>query len=134
MAVNELDGTALDSLREGIIAIARDAAKAILEVYEGEFAVQHKDDDSPLTAADLAAHRCIVAGLEALSPRIPILSEESAQEVPAAMRRQWPRMWLVDPLDGTREFVKRNGEFTVNIALVDDGVPILAVVQAPVTG
>ena len=134
MAVDELDGTALDSLREGIIAIARDAAKAILEVYEGEFAVQHKDDDSPLTAADLAAHRCIVAGLEALSPRIPILSEESAQEVPAAMRRQWPRMWLVDPLDGTREFVKRNGEFTVNIALVDDGVPILAVVQAPVTG
>ena len=87
MAVEELDGTALDSLREGIIAIARDAAKAILEVYEGEFAVQHQDDVSPLTAADLAAHRCIVAGLEALSPRIPILSEESAQEVPATMRR-----------------------------------------------
>jgi len=130
----ELDERALDALREGIIAIARDAAAAILEVYEGEFAVQHKDDDSPLTAADLAAHRCIVAGLERLAPGIPVLSEESAHEVPAATRRQWPRMWLVDPLDGTREFVKRNGEFTVNIALVDDGVPILAVVQAPVTG
>src|SRR3546814_2878700 len=105
-----------------------------MQVYEGEFAVQHKDDDSPLTAADLAAHRCIVAGLARLSPSIPVLSEESAQEVPASLRRQWPRMWLVDPLDGTREFVKRNGEFTVNIALVDDGVAVLGVVQAPVTG
>src|SRR3546814_5153829 len=124
----------LDILREGIIDLARDAARAIMQVYEGEFAVQHKDDDSPLTAADLAAHRCIVAGLARLSPSIPVLSEESAQEVPASLRRQWPRMWLVDPLDGTREFVKRNGEFTVNIALVDDGVAVLGVVQAPVTG
>ena len=129
-----MQASELDTLREGIIAIARDAARAIMQVYEGEFAVQHKDDDSPLTAADLASHRCIVAGLERLAPGIPILSEESAQEVPAQVRRQWSRMWLVDPLDGTREFVKRNGEFTVNIALVDDGVPVLAVVQAPVTG
>jgi 3'(2'), 5'-bisphosphate nucleotidase len=121
-------------LREGIIALARDAAAAILRVYEGEFAVRHKEDDSPLTAADLAAHRCIVEGLERLSPGIPVLSEESAQDVPAILRRQWPRMWLVDPLDGTREFVKRNGEFTVNIALIEDGEPVLGVVQAPVTG
>ena len=129
-----MQASELDTLREGIIALARDAARAIMQVYEGEFAVQHKDDDSPLTAADLAAHRCIVAGLAALSPSIPVLSEESAQDVPAARRRQWPRMWLVDPLDGTREFVKRNGEFTVNIALVDEGEPVLGVVQAPVTG
>ena len=123
-----------DALREGIIAIAREAAGAILAVYDGAFAVEHKADASPLTAADLAAHRCIVEGLERLSPEIPILSEESAEDVPAMVRRQWRRLWLVDPLDGTREFVKRNGEFTVNIALIDDGVPVLAVVQAPVTG
>jgi 3'(2'), 5'-bisphosphate nucleotidase len=124
----------LDALREGIVALAREAASEILRVYEGEFDVQRKDDDSPLTAADLAAHRCIVDGLERLSPDIPVLSEESAQDVPALLRRQWPRMWLVDPLDGTREFVKRNGEFTVNIALIDDGEAVLGVVQAPVTG
>ena len=92
-----------DMLREGIIALSRQASDAIMRVYGGEFAVQHKDDDSPLTAADLASHRCIVEGLERLSPGIPILSEESAEEVPAMLRRQWSRMWLVDPLDGTRE-------------------------------
>ena len=121
-------------LREGAIALAHAAAAAILEVYRGEFAVAHKDDRSPLTAADLAAHACIVAGLERLAPEIPVLSEESAQDVPTLQRRQWSRMWLVDPLDGTREFIKRNGEFTVNIALIEDGVPVLGVVQAPVTG
>jgi 3'(2'), 5'-bisphosphate nucleotidase len=114
----------MDELREGIIALAREAAGAILRVYEGEFDVQRKDDDSPLTAADLASHRCIVDGLERLAPDIPVLSEESAQDVPAGLRRQWPCMWLVDPLDGTREFVKRNGEFTVNIALIDRDVPV----------
>jgi 3'(2'), 5'-bisphosphate nucleotidase len=124
----------MDGLREAIIAIARAAAARILTVYDSEFAVEHKDDKSPLTAADLAAHHCIVAGLEQLTPDIPILSEESAEDVPAIMRREWRRLWLVDPLDGTREFVKRNGEFTVNIALIDDGVPVLSVVQAPVTG
>ena len=134
MAANEIAGIDMDVLREGIIAIARDAAQEILAVYEGEFAVQHKDDNSPLTAADLAAHRCILRGLERLSPRIPVLSEESANDVPTLVRRQWPVMWLVDPLDGTREFVKRNGEFTVNIALVVDGEVRLGVVQAPVTG
>jgi len=124
----------LDRLREGIIAIARQAAERILEVYEGEFAVERKQDDSPLTAADLAAHRCIVEGLERLAPGIPVLSEESAHEVPTLLRRQWPVLWMVDPLDGTREFVKRNGEFTVNIALIDNGEPVLGIVQAPVTG
>ena len=124
----------IEALREGIIALARDAATRILAIYDSDFAVEHKDDKSPLTAADLAAHHCIVDGLERLTPDIPVLSEESAEDVPAIVRREWRRMWLVDPLDGTREFVKRNGEFTVNIALIDDGVPILAVVQAPVTG
>ena len=121
-------------LREGVIAIAREAADAILAVYDSEFAIQHKDDRSPLTAADLAAHRCIVAGLSALTPDIPVLSEESAHEVPTALRRSWSRLWVVDPLDGTREFIKRNGEFTVNIALVDAGEAVFGVVQAPVTG
>lgn len=121
-------------LREGVIALAQDAAAAILGIYDSEFAVQHKDDDSPLTAADLAAHRCIVDGLARLTPDIPVLSEESAHEVSTAQRRQWSRLWMVDPLDGTREFVKRNGEFTVNIALIEDGVAVFGVVQAPVTG
>ena len=139
MALHDASGSAmakldLDRLREGIIAIARDAAARILTVYDSEFAVEHKDDKSPLTAADLAAHHCIVAGLEKLTPDIPILSEESAEDVPAIVRREWRRLWLVDPLDGTREFVKRNGEFTVNIALIEDGVSVLSVVQAPVTG
>jgi 3'(2'), 5'-bisphosphate nucleotidase len=124
----------IETLREGIIALARDAAARIMTIYDSEFAVQHKEDKSPLTAADLAAHHCIVEGLERLAPDIPVLSEESAEDVPALVRRQWQRLWLVDPLDGTREFVKRNGEFTVNIALIDEGVPVLAVVQAPVTG
>ena len=122
------------AVRESVIALAHDAASAILGIYDSEFAVEHKDDNSPLTAADLAAHRCIVDGLARITPDIPVLSEESAHEVPTAMRRQWRRLWLVDPLDGTREFVKRNGEFTVNIALIDDGVAVFGVVQAPVTG
>jgi len=120
-------------LREGVIAIARAAATEILKVYESEFAVRHKDDRSPVTAADLAAHHCIVDGLARLTPDIPVLSEESAG-ITTAQRRAWPRLWLVDPLDGTREFVKRNGEFTVNIALIEDGVATFGVVQAPVTG
>lgn len=124
----------LQSLREPLIALARDAAVRIMAVYANAFDVAHKDDRSPLTAADLAAHHCILAGLERLTPDMPVLSEESAEDVPTLMRRQWSRLWLVDPLDGTREFIKRNGEFTVNIALIDDGVPVLSVVQAPVTG
>ncbi|MFP5304886.1 MAG: 3'(2'),5'-bisphosphate nucleotidase CysQ [Gammaproteobacteria bacterium] len=117
-------------MREGAIAVAREAATRILQVYDRDFDVAHKDDDSPLTAADLAAHRCIVDGLRALSPPIPVLSEESVQAA-FDQRRGWTRFWLVDPLDGTREFVKRNGEFTVNIALIEHHVPVLGVVYAP---
>jgi 3'(2'), 5'-bisphosphate nucleotidase len=123
-----------DALREGAIALAHEAADAILAVYEHAFEVEHKSDRSPLTAADLAAHRILVEGLEALTPDIPVLSEEAAEDTTWHMRREWRRLWLVDPLDGTREFIKRNGEFTVNLALIEDGEVIFGVVQAPVTG
>ena len=120
-------------LRDGVIAIARAAAADILAVYESAFDVEHKDDRSPLTAADLAAHHRIVAGLQALTPGIPVLSEES-KTIDIAERHTWTRFWLVDPLDGTREFIKRNGEFTVNIALIEDGVSTFGVIQQPVSG
>ncbi len=113
--------------------IARLAGDAILEVYATDFAVQSKDDASPLTQADLASHRAIMAGLEALTPDVPIISEESG--LPGfEERRAWTQYWLVDPLDGTKEFVKRNGEFSVNIALIRENRPVLGVVHVPVTG
>ena len=123
----------LAALLDDVLALAERAGRAILEVYQSDFAVTHKDDDSPLTQADLAAHTLIVEALPALSPALPVLSEEAA-DIPFATRRTWERYWLVDPLDGTREFVKRNGEFTVNIALVENHRPILGVVHAPVLG
>jgi 3'(2'), 5'-bisphosphate nucleotidase len=115
-----------------VIAIARAAGDAIMQVYATDFSVLKKDDQSPLTEADLAAHRIIVSALAKLTPQIPILSEES-EAIDYATRRQWQQYWLIDPLDGTREFVKRNGEFTVNIALIDQHKPVLGVVYAPVT-
>jgi 3'(2'), 5'-bisphosphate nucleotidase len=120
-------------LRETCIGIARDAGAAIMLVYAQDFDVAAKADASPLTEADLAAHRIICAGLAALTPDIPVLSEESAT-IDWAVRSGWSRYWLVDPLDGTREFVKKNGEFTVNIALIEDGTPVLGVVVAPALG
>jgi 3'(2'), 5'-bisphosphate nucleotidase len=123
-----------DALREAVIATARAAAVEILRVYDTGFDVERKADNSPLTAADLAAHRCIVDRLETLTPDVPVLSEESADTIPTTVRRTWSRLWVVDPLDGTREFVKRNGEFTVNIALVEEGEVVFGVIQAPVTG
>jgi 3'(2'), 5'-bisphosphate nucleotidase len=116
---------------EDLLQLARQAGDAILAIYNTEFEVEKKADDSPLTAADKAAHQIIVSTLERLTPDIPVLSEESA-EVPYSVRQQWQRYWLIDPLDGTREFVKRNGEFTVNIALIDGQTPTLGVVHAPV--
>ena len=113
--------------------IAVDAGRAILEVYGQDFEVRHKDDRSPLTQADLASHRVIRDALAELTPDIPLLSEESA-EIPYAERSDWLRYWLVDPLDGTREFVSRNGEFTVNIALIHAHEPVLGVVHVPVSG
>ncbi len=123
----------LGELAHAVEAIAVHAAAAILEVYREDFSVQQKDDRSPLTAADLAAHRVIVHGLNALTPDWPVLSEESAA-IGWTARSNWQRYWLVDPLDGTREFVRRNGEFTVNIALIEQHRPILGVVQTPVSG
>ena len=116
---------------EPIVAIAREAGDAILEVYASDFDVQSKDDESPLTQADLAAHRRIVAGLAKLTPDLPVISEEGGLP-PFRERGQWPTYWLIDPLDGTKEFVNRNGEFTVNIALVNEGRPVFGVVHVPV--
>lgn len=121
-------------LIDQVLAIARQAGDAILEVYRAtDVGLQHKQDKSPLTAADLAAERVIQAGLATLAPHLPVLSEESAQ-APWSERRTWSRCWVVDPLDGTKEFLSRSGEFTVNIALVEDGRPVLGVVSAPVLG
>jgi len=117
-------------LLDAVLDLARRAGEAVLAVYGSEFAVQAKEDRSPLTEADLRAHGVIVAGLAALTPDLPVLSEESAAE-PYDVRAGWGRYWLVDPLDGTREFVRRNGEFTVNIALIDGHSPRLGVVYAP---
>jgi 3'(2'), 5'-bisphosphate nucleotidase len=120
----------LSPLLDAVLEISLEAGRRILEVYRSDFAVMHKADASPLTPADLAAHRHIVAALAALSPALPVLSEEAA-DIDYAVRRGWSRYWLVDPLDGTREFVRRNGDFTVNIALIDGGFPVLGVVHAP---
>lgn len=121
-----------ESLREQVCDIARQAGAAIMEVYgRSDFGVVSKDDSSPLTEADLAAHRIIADSLELLTPDLPVLSEEAA-DIEWGIRSKWQRYWLVDPLDGTKEFIKRNGEFTVNIALIDEGVPVLGVVFAPV--
>lgn len=128
-------GTPPDCLawRDPVRSIAHAAGEAIMRVYASDFAIEHKADNSPVTEADMAAHHVIVAGLQALTPHIPILTEEGG--LPDwAIRQHWARYWLVDPLDGTREFVKRNGEFSVNIALIEAHQPVLGVVYAPATG
>lgn len=119
---------------ETVCQLARDAGAAIMQVYEGQHPVDvaHKKDDSPVTAADLAAHRVIKDGLAVAFPDIPLLSEEDPPEW--EIRQRWQRYWLVDPLDGTKEFLSRNGEFTVNIALIENGQAVLGVVYVPVTG
>lgn len=117
----------------GYLLAAVDAAvtagKAVMEVYQSDFAVQAKEDKSPLTAADKNAHEIIKADLAAFD--LPLISEEG-RDTAYAVRKSWRTLWMVDPLDGTKEFVKRNGEFTVNIALIDDGRPVMGVVYAPV--
>lgn len=121
-----IDQTLLDSVER----IARDAGDAIMAIYGREFSVKEKEDKSPLTEADAAAHELIVACLRELTPALPILSEEDTAAFSGA--DESGRYWLVDPLDGTKEFIKRNGEFTVNIALIEQGVAVLGVVYAPV--
>ena len=127
--------TAIDykKLCSHVMALARSAGEEILQVYnhiEG-FDVNSKGDNSPVTAADLAAHHVLKPGLEALLPNVPVLSEESALP-DYSIRKKWTRYWIIDPLDGTKEFIKRNGEFTVNIALIENGAAVLGVVFVPV--
>ena len=122
----------LKDLLPPVVALAREAGEAILKVYrEMNPEVVYKRDNSPLTRADMASHHLILAGLTRLTPEWPVLSEESA-EIPFAERGAWEYFWMVDPLDGTKEFLSRNGEFTVNIALMKQNAPILGVVYAPV--
>ncbi|GAB2513698.1 3'(2'),5'-bisphosphate nucleotidase CysQ [Microbulbifer agarilyticus] len=120
-------------LLDKVIAISVEAGEAILEVYNasGELEVDTKSDDSPVTAADLAAHKILEPALAQLLDGVPVLSEEG--EMPAYTERsQWDRYWIIDPLDGTKEFIRRNGEFTVNVALIENGEPVLGVVHVPV--
>lgn len=117
-----------------ILNIAVAAGEKIMEIYKtADFGVDMKADNSPLTLADIASHEHIVASLSKLTPDIPILSEES-KATSYQERSTWSKFWLVDPLDGTKEFIKRNGEFTVNIALVEEGRPVLGVVHTPALG
>lgn len=117
------------TVMEQVLAIAKAAGAEIMQIYARDFEVTDKSDSSPLTEADLAAHNTIIDGLKAISD-LPVLSEESAA-ISWQERSQWQQYWLVDPLDGTKEFIKKNGEFTVNIALIDQGKPLLGVVYAP---
>ena len=120
----------MDSLLKQIEQIAVEAGQEIMKIYAREFTVEEKEDQSPLTEADKAAHDVIMRGLNTLEVSIPVLSEEDAESF--AGTDADGRYWLVDPLDGTKEFIKRNGEFTVNIALIEKGKPVLGVVYAPV--
>ena len=120
----------LAALADALQPIVEAAGEAILRIYDSAFAVQRKDDNSPLTLADLESQRVIIEGLKTITPDIPILSEESAA-APWVERQRWRELWIVDPLDGTREFVKRNGEFTINIALVVEHEPLLGIISAP---
>ena len=122
-----------EKLLAPLLDIARSAGQQIMRIYATEFTVQMKEDKSPVTDADYAAHQVIVADLKRITPDLPVLSEESA-DIPFAERRRWDSYWLVDPLDGTKEFINKNGDFTVNIALIQGGVPVVGVVHMPVTG
>ncbi len=116
-----------------VLDLARSASDCIMAIYNGDIAVHRKDDASPVTAADLAAHHVLVDGLTELTPHLPVLSEES-KHIPFEERSRWRRYWLVDPLDGTREFINRNGQFTVNVALIENHEPVMGVVLVPTTG
>jgi len=128
---------------EQIVSIAKEAGNAIMEIYNRDFTVEYKDDKSPLTEADTKSNEIICNALEALNStfrtqnptfqNIPILSEEG-KEIPYKERKHWEYFWLIDPIDGTKEFIKKNGEFTVNIALIHKDTPVIGVVYAPALG
>jgi 3'(2'), 5'-bisphosphate nucleotidase len=123
----------LPALAAPVQAIAREAGRCILDVYAGSFSITEKADQSPITEADLAAHRCILRGLTPLTPQIPILSEESS-EISFAERSRWEWLWLVDPLDGTREFIRRSDQFSINIALIHQHEAVFGLILSPVDG
>ena len=116
---------------DNIVAIAKNAGEAIMEIYKKDFTIEYKEDNSPLTQADIKSNEIICQALNFFYPNIPILSEENKQ-VPYIERKEWEYFWIIDPIDGTKEFIKKNGEFTVNIALIYNGKPIIGVVYAPV--
>jgi len=115
---------------EDIVFIAKDAGEAIMQIYNRDFNIEYKDDKSPLTEADLKANDIICSNLTRLYPNIPIMSEENKQ-VAYDDRKKWDYYWCIDPIDGTKEFIKKNDEFTVNIALIHKNTPVLGVVYAP---
>ena len=120
------------SLLNIAITAALEAGKVILEIYKSDdFEVEVKGDNSPLTRADTASHNVIMSNLE--TTNIPVLSEEG-RDIPYKERKAWKQLWIVDPIDGTKEFIKRNGEFTVNIALIENNRPLMGVIFVPVTG
>ena len=119
-------------LTEQLIEISKEAGEAILKVYNTNFDYQIKKDLSPLTKADTLSHNIICEKLKLLTPDIPIISEENS-DIPFNIRSSWEQYWLVDPLDGTKEFIKKNGEFTVNIALIENNTPIFGIIHIPVT-
>ena len=125
-----IDPQELAALRESAVAIAKIAGETILDLYTPDIAVTQKDNNTPLTDADLAANRYIVDQLDRIDPNIPVCTEETCEEQ-SEKRKSWGTYWLVDPLDGTREFLNQNGEFSVNIALIHNGKPVLGVVHAP---
>lgn len=116
---------------QALLKLAQQAGDAIMDIYHQDYAVSLKSDDSPVTDADLAAHEILLSGLQRLTPNIPVLSEESVEDVKSVCHT-WSSYWLVDPLDGTKEFIQRNGEFTVNIALIEHHEVVLGIVYAPV--
>ena len=127
---NSLD---LDALLKDVRSIAGSASKSIIDIYRSDFSVDYKQDDSPVTTADINSHKIIISGLESLHPRLPVLSEENS-DIPFDVRCRWDVYWLVDPLDGTREFINRRDDFSINIALIFGNRPVLGVVHLPVTG
>lgn len=113
-----------------LISIAQKAGNAIMEIYARDFEIEIKEDKSPLTEADKKSNVVILEGLKNLYPEIPFISEETKQ-TSFEYRKHWKRFWLIDPIDGTKEFIKKNGEFTVNIALVEEGIPVVGIVHVP---
>jgi len=116
-----------------IVDIAKDAGDAIMEIYNKDFTIEYKADDSPLTQADIKSNEIICEALKKAYPDIPLLSEENKM-IEYEVRKNWEYFWLIDPIDGTKEFIKKNGEFTVNIALIHKDRPVLGVVYAPALG